>query len=44
MRRWLGATMLLLALAGSAVQAEAQESAFPAMPLDEYLRRSRGSR
>ena len=35
MRRWLLATMLLSALAGGATQAGAQESAFPAMPLDE---------
>ena len=35
MRRWLLATMLLFALAGGAVQVGAQESAFPAMPLDE---------
>ncbi len=35
MRRWLLATMVLFALAGGAAPAGAQESAFPAMPLDE---------
>lgn len=35
MRRWMLATMLLVSLIGGAAQARAQESAFPAMPLDE---------
>ncbi len=35
MRRWLLITMLLVSLIGGAAQARAQESAFPAMPLDE---------
>ncbi|TXG86762.1 MAG: hypothetical protein E6R14_02400, partial [Thermomicrobiales bacterium] len=35
MRRWMLATLLLLALSGGTAQSLAQEQAFPAMPLDE---------
>lgn len=35
MRRWLTAILLLVLLGGSAAQVLAQESAFPAMPLEE---------
>jgi hypothetical protein len=35
MRRWLMATMLLLACASGVAPASAQENAFPAMPLEE---------
>lgn len=35
MRRWLLATLLLCSLVGGAARVEAQENAFPAMPLDE---------